>query len=147
MFFLITLLSISCGQGSNKEPGIYRFSESIDQSTRSGLFEYELYPDDPVVNIGNNMTDTIDKAWIEHSWKYDKSGDIEQGDFDQTIITLKNPPPTDSVSRTILKYEGNYFRWNRGYFDKYDEGKPIFVIAGSNWDMILDTIYLSRKKH
>lgn len=67
-------------------------SQSIEESKRNGVFIQALKVINPIINIGNNKTDTITQIWLENEWTYESkyifSTVIQKGCFWFTATLL-----------------------------------------------------------
>jgi hypothetical protein len=145
---LLSLLLSACSLDT-KKTDMPQYSHSIQESKRIGVFIQTLNVNKPTINIGDNKTDTIKQIWLENEWKYESkyifSTVIKKDTFQQILILfgeLSNKLP-DSI---LLKYNNEYFGWNRVLFNRYLKNKDsVFVIkkvAGKETN--LDTVVIKK---
>src|SRR6185437_13492496 len=98
-----------------KKTGMHKNSQSIEESEKNGVFIQTLKVNDPVINIGDNKTDTIKQIWLENGWTYKSknifSTVIQKDSFQQVLILFGGLSNKwhDSI---LLKYNNGYFGWN-----------------------------------
>ena len=106
-------------------------SQSIEESRQNGVFLQALVVDNPIINIGENKTDTIKQIWVEDAWTYEKENGttvIKKDSFQQVLILLGSLSDSSS-DHIFLKDRNGYFGWDRVLFNSYVSDKDtIFVI-------------------
>jgi hypothetical protein len=146
LFFPLLLLS-ACNLDT-KKTGMHKCSQSIEESKSNGVFRYRLKVDNPIINIGDNKTDTIKQIWVEDMWQYErKNGSpiIKKDSLQQVLILLSQL--SDSPSDTVyLKHRGGYFGWNRVLFSSYQGDRDsVFIVKKlNNQETIIDTLVLTK---
>ena len=147
-YLLLSLLLITACDLDTKKTGMHKYSQSIEESKSNGVFRHELTVDNPIINIGDNKTDTIKQIWVEDMWQYEKENGstvIKKDSVQQVLILLGqlSDKPSDAI---YLKYDGGYFGWNRVLFSSYQGDRNIvFVVKKvNNQESIIDTLVLTK---
>jgi len=127
---------------------MHKCSQSIEESKSNGVFRYELDVDNPIINIGDNKTDTIKQIWVEDSWQYERENGstvVKKDSTQQVLLLLSRLSQTlhDSI---YLKHSGGYFGWNGVLFSSYKgAGDIVYVVKKiNNHERIIDTLVLTK---
>lgn len=67
LFFLI-LLWLKSSEGNKKSPPAPQYSQSIDDSKKNGVFQFEVVADKPSVVLDSGLKFEIKEAWVENEW-------------------------------------------------------------------------------
>ena len=145
---LLSLLFLTACDLDTKKTGMHKCSQSIEESKSNGVFLYELTVNNPIIDIGNNKTDTIKQIWVEDMWQYERENGstIIKKDSTQQVLILfgqLSDRPSDSI---YLKHNGGYFGWNRVLFSSYQgDSDIVFVVKKANsQETIIDTLVLTK---
>ncbi len=147
-YFLLSLLFLTTCDLDTKKTGMHKCSQSVEESKRNGVFRHVLSVDNPIINIGDNKTDTVKQIWVEDMWQYERENGktIIKKDSIQQILILFGQL-SDKPSNTIyLKHSGSYFGWNRVLFSSFQSDRDIvFVVKKvNNKEKIIDTLVLTK---
>jgi hypothetical protein len=147
-YLLLSLLFLTACDLDTKKTGMDKLSHSIEESKSNGVFRYELPVDNPIINIGDNKTDTVKQIWVEDVWQYEKEngGTIIKKDLAQQVLILfgqLSDRPSDTI---YLKHHNGYFGWNRVLFSSYQGDRDsVFVVKKVNTqETIIDTLVLAK---
>jgi hypothetical protein len=146
-FFILIIFLASCGIDDTKKPGMHKNSQSIEESKGNGVFNFELHIDNPIVNTGNNNTDTIQEAWVENMWMYNDKGNIVKDSTLQIVMLLKNPSKYPYPEMDIwFKQNGRYLEWNGVCVGTYQSSDSIIYLTKkeNGQEIVLDTIAYSK---
>jgi hypothetical protein len=149
-YLILIIFLSSCIIDDTKKPGMSKRSQSIKESKKNGVFEFEIQISDSVINIDNGNTDTIIEAWVEKEWEYNNRGNIIKDSTMQILMLLKKLSKNSQVD-IWFKNESRYWGWNGVVFSPYNgDSSKVFVIKNQNGidsiETILDTINFYRKK-
>jgi len=148
-FFVLFLLLLTGCDIDSKKTGIYNHSQSIKESKQNGVFIQTLKVDNPIINIGNNNTDTIKEIWIEHWWKYERKifKAVVKKDSSMQIAILFGKLSDNSYNGSILLENRNgYYSWNGVLFDSFlGNADTIYVVRKTDTEKkIVDTIIVAK---
>src|SRR5687768_12911683 len=120
-YLLLSLLFITACDLDTKKTGMHKCSQSIEESKSNGVFRYELTVDNPIINIGDNKSDTVKQIWVEDMWQYERENGrtvVKKYSTQQLLILFGqlSEGPSDTIH---LKHNGGYFGWNRVFFSSY----------------------------
>lgn len=73
LFFVGIIFSFTgCGLDCiEKKTGMSKSSETMKQSKKNGLFQFELLPDQSTFYLDSGIVFKINNAWVENSWRYE----------------------------------------------------------------------------
>ena len=127
---------------------MHKCSQSIEESKNNGVFDYELTVDNPIINIGDNKTDTIKQIWVENLWQYEKvnGSTVIKKDSTQQVLILFGELSKKSSDTIYLKHNNSYFGWNHVLFSSYqDDRDTLFVVKKiNNQEFVIDTLVLTK---
>ena len=127
---------------------MHKCSQSIEESKNNGVFDYELTVDNPIINIGDNKTDTIKQIWVENLWQYEKvnGSTVIKKDSTQQVLILFGELSKKSSDTIYLKHNNSYFGWNHVLFSSYQDDRDTLFVAKkiNNQEFVIDTLVLTK---
>ncbi|MDE3237136.1 MAG: hypothetical protein KGO81_14385 [Bacteroidota bacterium] len=145
-FFIIPFTACNLSAVDTKKTGLYKCSQSIEESKSNGVFRNSVQVDKSIIHIGDNKTDTIKQIWVEDMWQYvDENGDIKiQKDSTQQLLIKLSKLSKKYHDNILLKHHNDkYFGWNGVLFETYSKGTDtIYVESNQNnkeniWDTLI----------
>jgi hypothetical protein len=128
--FSIYLTACTLTGLDTKKTGLHKSSQSIEESKRNKVFHHRLQVDNPIINIGDNKTDTIKQIWVEDMWQYVDDGTIKikKDSTQQTLIRLAVLSRKNNGKIFLQHGNDSYFGWNGVLFDTYKEDTDTIFI-------------------
>lgn len=148
-FFILIIFLASCGIDDTKKSGMHKNSQSIEESKKNRVFNFELHIDNPIINLGNRKTDIIQEAWVENTWMYKGNGNIVKDSTLQILMLLKNPHKYPYPEIDIwFKQNGRYLEWNGVCAGMYQANDSIIYLTKKENDqeIVLDTVVYRKYK-
>lgn len=69
ILFCATLLLVKCSSESNKKsPPAPKYSQTINDSKKNGVFQFEVVTDRPSLLLDSGLKFEIKEAWVENEW-------------------------------------------------------------------------------
>jgi hypothetical protein len=147
IIFIIFLTSCNL-PADTKKSGMYKNSQSIEESKENGVFRFQVNVNKPVVHIDNSKTDTIKEIWVENMWMYTDQRSIQKDSTEQILILFGNSSK-DHNDKLLIKRGKDYFGWNGVFFDSYapDLMDTLYIISTATGSpRIMDTILVNKDR-
>ena len=119
-YIIFTVFLTSCNLASldTKKSGVSKNSQSIEESKKNGVFQFQLKADKRSVSIANNLKDTIKEMWVENMWMYSGDGSILKDSTEQILISLCISSRKYNAEM-LLSRKSDYLGWNGVFFGTY----------------------------
>ena len=144
--FIPYLLSCNLSDLDTKKTGLHKVSSTIRQSKENGVFLHALKPNKTIIRLGDQQVDTIQEAWVETSWRYEKQHGktvVQKDSHDQLAIRFHKLP---GINNSIwIKHGDKTLAWTEVASGRIIEGR-FFVVEelAAGQQRVLDSFTLRR---